>query len=123
MLDNGSPYVLIADDLDWVREMWAKGLASYDISFVTASSLEELNEVFEMNCNLLDAVILDGCIPGHDVNTIGFIRMVRGKGLRIPIVASSSLPVYRQMMMNAGATHQAPKDDAVDAVADLLSAP
>lgn len=123
MLNNGSLLVLIADDLDWVREMWAKGLEGYGISFVTASSLKELDEVFENNCSQLDAVILDGCIPGHDVNTIGFIRMVRSKGLRVPIVASSSLPVYGQMMVNAGATRQAPKDEAVDAVADLLSAP
>lgn len=122
MISN-TPLVLIADDLDWVLEMWAGALEDYGIKFVTASSLKELGEVFEENCHLLDAVILDGCIPGNDVNTIKFIWMVRDRGFKVPIVASSSLGEYRQMMMQAGASHQAPKDEAVDTVADLLSAP
>lgn len=122
MLDN-TYLVLIADDLPEVIEMWRKGLAGYDINVVTASTLEELDRVFEGHEQQLDAIILDGCIPGHDVNTLRFIWKVRDKGCRVPIVASSSLREYRDMMVRAGASHQAPKEAAADTVADVLSAP
>lgn len=123
MLDNGTHFVLIADDLPEVIEAWTKELAAYDITVVTASTLEELDKVFEEHEQQLDAIILDGCIPGHDVNTLRFIWRVRDKGCQVPIVASSSLREYRDMMIQAGASHQAPKQEAVDTVADLLSAP
>ncbi len=122
MLDNAY-LVLAADDLPEVLETWTKELAVYGITVVTASTLEELDRVFEEHEHQLDAIILDGCIPGHDVNTLRFIWKVRDRDCRVPIIASSSLPEYRRMMVRAGASHQAPKQEAVDTVADLLSTP
>lgn len=122
MLDNNY-LVLIADDLPEVIETWTKELTDYGITVVTASTLKDLDGAFEEHEHQLDAIILDGCIPGHDVNTLRFIRQVRDKGCRVPIVASSSLPEYRDMMVQAGASHQAPKKEAADIVADLLSTP
>ena len=120
---NNAHLVLIADDLPEVLGAWTKELAAYDVTVVAASTLEELDKVFEEHEQQLDAIILDGCIPGHDVNTLRFIWKVRDRGCQVPIIASSSLREYRDMMVRAGASHQAPKQEAVDAVADLLSAP
>jgi CheY-like chemotaxis protein len=121
--NSAAPIVLIADDLPRVISTWTHHLASYGIGVVVATSLEELHSVYAQHQSHIAAVILDGCIPGHFVNTIGFIRAARANGFTKPIVAASSLPEYRAQMVGAGCSHQAPKELAADLVADLLSAP
>jgi CheY-like chemotaxis protein len=118
-----SPLVLLADDLPEVINSWVNTLTEYGIPCLTVSSLEALDRAFNLYRNDISAVILDGCIPGHAVNTIDFILGARGSGFTAPIVASSSSSSYRAMMVRAGCSHQAPKAEAAHVVADLLSRP
>lgn len=118
-----SPLVLLADDLPEVLESWVNTLTEYGIPCMTASTLEGLDRGFALYRDDISAIILDGCIPGHSVNTIGFILEARSSGFTAPIVASSSLQSYREMMVRAGCSHQAPKGEAAHLVADLLSKP
>lgn len=121
--NSAASVVLIADDLSRIIETWTMGLADYGIEVVAATSLEELDTAFAAHRHQIAAVILDGCMPGDSLNTLGFIRTVRAKGFTKPIVAASSLREYRDAMVAAGCSHQAPKDQAVRMVADVLSTP
>ena len=115
-----SPLVLLADDLQKVLDDWVNTLTEYRIPCMTASTLEGLDRGFALYKDDISAIILDGCIPGHSVNTIEFILNARSTGFTKPIVASSSLESYREMMVRAGCSHQAPKDEAAMLVAKLL---
>ena len=112
--------VLLADDLPEVIESWVNTRTEYHIPCLTASTLSGLNRGFDLYKDDISAIILDGCIPGHEVNTIDFILMARRAGFTAPIVASSSLGSYRQMMVRAGCSHEAPKSEAPHLVAKLL---
>lgn len=116
-----APLVLIADDLPDVIRDWESALNGYGIKSVKAMSIRELCTTFFAHEHEIDAVILDGCIPGHSVNTIAFITIAREIGFTKPIIAASSLPRYRDQMVRWGCSHQAPKDTAADLAADLLS--
>lgn len=120
-ISNAAPLVLIADDLPDVIRGWESALDEYGIRTIKATTIRELCEIFLAHEHEIDAVILDGCIPGHSVNTIGFILIAREIGFTKPMIAASSLERYRDSMVARGCSHQAPKDQAAELVADLLS--
>ena len=115
--------VLIADDLTEVLDDWTDELTSYGVPCLRVSTLGGLDRAYELYRNEIKAVILDGCIPGHEVNTIEFILRVRSEGFTRPIIAASSSVYYRMLMVRAGCSHEAPKHYAAELVADLLSRP
>jgi len=118
---NNEPLVLIADDLPQVIDYYKQLLLNmYDISTVSATSLDQLDEVFDRFYNEIDVIILDGCIPGDKVNTIEFIRRVRAQGFTKPIIAASSMPEYRMQMMDAGCSHEREKEYAPELASWLL---
>jgi CheY-like chemotaxis protein len=105
-IDN-NPLVLIADDLPQVIAYYKRQLLDrYDISTVSATTLEQLDEVFDKFFHEIDVIILDGCIPGDTVNTISFIKRAREMGFTRPIIAASSMPAYRMQMIAAGCSHE-----------------
>ncbi len=117
---TNSHLVLVADDLPHIRMMWVSKLAEYDIAVVEVCTREELDTAFDANRERLSAIILDGCIPGNDINTIPFIQRARSEGFTRPIVASSGSTKYRRMMCENGASHDAPKTEAAELVLRLL---
>lgn len=119
--NNSAPLVLIADDLPDVIRNWESALHEYGIRTIKAMSIRDLCGTFLAHESEIAAVILDGCIPGHSVNTIGFIMIAREIGFTKPIIAASSLEKYRDRMVGWGCSHQAPKELAAELVADLLS--
>ena len=118
-----SPLVLLADDLPEVLESWVNTLTEYGVPCMTASTLEGLNRGFALYKDDISAIILDGCIPGHALNTERFILGARAGGFTNPIIAASSSWLYRDLMVEAGCSHQAPKGSAAHLAADLLSKP
>ena len=121
--NSACPLVLIADDLPHVIEAWESALTEYGIAVAKATTIRELCETFFAYEHEIDAIILDGCIPGDRPNTISFIDIVRQFGFTKPIIAASSSERYRANMMSWGCSHQAPKELAAELVIDLLSAP
>jgi hypothetical protein len=119
---NSAPLVLIADDLPDVIRSWESELDEYGIGVVKATTIRQLCEVFFAHEFEIEAIILDGCIPGHSPNTIPFVRLVREIGFTKPIIAASSSEVYREMMLNAGCSHEAPKEQAVELLVEVLTA-
>lgn len=118
-----SPLVLLADDLPEVLESWANTLSEYGIPCMTASTLTGLDRGFALYKDDISVIILDGCIPGHSLNTERFILDARASGYSNPIIAASSSWLYRDLMVEAGCSHQAPKGEAAHLAADLLSKP
>lgn len=119
--NNSAPKVLIADDLTWVIQDWESTLSEYGIEVVKATTIRELCEVFLAHEHEIEAIILDGCMPGDSPNTIPFVHIAREIGFDKPIIAASGLERYRDWMVRAGCSHQAPKEQAAELVADLLS--
>ena len=118
---NNEPLVLIADDLPKVIEYYKTLLLNkYDISTVSATSLDKLDEVFDKFFDEIDVIILDGCIPGDEVNTIDFIRRARARGFSKPIIAASSMHNYRMQMVNAGCSHETEKEYAPELASWLI---
>jgi len=118
---NNEPLVLIADDLPKVIDFYKQLLIKkYDISTVSATTLDELDEVFDRFIQQIDLVILDGCIPGNDINTIEFIERARARGFTKPIIAASSLPEYRMQMVDAGCSHETEKEFAPELASWIL---
>ncbi len=120
--NNSAPLVLIADDLPEVIRNWESVLGEYGIEVVKATTIRQLCEVFFARDHEIAAIILDGCIPGDSPNTIPFVHIARDVGFMRPIIAASSSGMYREWMVRAGCSHQAPKEQAAELVADLLSA-
>ena len=116
MTKDNSPLALIADDLPKVITHYKRELIHrFGISTVSATTLEQLYEVFDELFSEIDVIILDGCIPGNELNTIDFIRRAREKGFTKPILAASSSPEYRAMMLEAGCDGQSDKFNAPEA--------
>lgn len=120
-----NPIVLVVDDMQYCIDMHVNGLAELGLTIVTASTLRELDVMYAKHREELAVIILDGCIPGDEVNTYGFITRVRADmesgAFTGHLVAASSLPQYRETMVRAGCTHQAPKKGAAELVLELLT--
>lgn len=117
------PVVLIADDLPGVIQGWESALSEYGIGAISATTIRELCVQFLAHEHEIAAIIIDGCMPGDSLNTIPFIQLARGLGFIRPIIASSSSPKYREWMLRAGCSHEAPKHEAATLAAELLSKP
>lgn len=120
-IDN-NPLVLIADDLTEHISYYKKQLLErYDISTVSATTLEQLDEVFDKFFINVDVVILDGCMPGDTLNTIDFIRHARERGFTKPIIAASSSFEYRMAMIQAGCDYETEKESAPELASWILA--
>lgn len=69
-------------------------------------------ELIQMHWDELDGMIVDACVPGRRPTTIPLVKYVRSRKFRGPVIAASSVELYRDELMAAGATHQAAKDQA-----------
>lgn len=111
-IDN-HPFALIADDIPKFISYYKKELLNrHNVSTISATTLSMLYKQFDKYIDSIDVIILDGCIPGSTLNTLGFIEYARRSGFTKPIIAASSLPYYRELMLDAGCSHEAEKEDA-----------
>ena len=69
-----------------------------------------------------DAIVLDGCVPGDELNSLPFIDMVRARGYTGILVAASGSTVFRKQMMDAGCTHEVrEKGQAIKLLLEVLN--
>ncbi len=114
------PYILIVDD-DWsIISRYQNLLSARGIAFLKATSVSDLYQVFNEHQDEITGIILDGCIDAELECSLKFIRYARKLGFSGPIIAASSMSGYRQKMLDAGCSHQAPKAEAAQLVAKLL---
>lgn len=115
--------VLVVEDADhWVRTHLR--VLEGRVIVITAMTREDALRLYQKHRDELDAIILDGCVPGDAVNTHEFIRAVsadiRAGYFSGPLMAASSLAEYRKEMMATGCTHETWKDEAAKYTLTLL---
>jgi hypothetical protein len=88
-----------------------------------ASDIDGAKKMFESYREDIDAVVLDACVPGAEINTIPLLGFILNSGFDGPIIANSSMPKYSADLVSAGATHACSKNDAPYLTRKLLSMP
>ncbi len=121
MPEGTQKLILIADDSQEVIEYYEKWLHEDGFVTISATTLQQLDEVFDASFDKIDAVVLDGCIPGDELNTLGFIERALTNGFTQPIIAASSVADYRKMMVKAGCSAESEKKEVPDVIWDLFN--
>lgn len=109
--------VLIVDDLKGWHSQWKKELEGR-VEVVSATTLEEAEAEFQTNSDFA-AIFMDACVPGVEPTTLELTSRIR-QDFRGPMVAISSTPRYRRMLMDAGCTDECDKRDVSLMVRNLL---
>lgn len=95
--------VLVVEDHDKCYEIIAERLVG-KVKIIRADTLQEGWELFQKNPDL-DLIIMDACVPGDKPNAMPLVREIRRRGFDKPIIASSSITAYCNLLVEAGATH------------------
>ena len=117
LVGDQSPRVLVVDDNDEVRKNWVR-LLGRRVEVLEAVSLKEGERLYKANPDIV-LVVLDACVPGDTPNAMGLADLIR-KSFAGPIIAASNCSRYRQMLVNAGCTHQEEKFNVPAAICKLL---
>ena len=107
MSESGLPKVLVVEDDRMLQRMIALQLR--DVATVlSAHTLDEAREIFLGNPDVR-LVVLDGCLGSvfqvQIPDTLSLIPKMR-ETFHGPIIAASSFPSFREMMMGAGCDHR-----------------
>lgn len=106
MSEDEFPKVLVVDDDKWLQKMITLQLEN-GIAVLSAHTLAEARTLFAANPDIR-LVVLDGCLRSafqvQTPDTLPLIPEIR-ETFRGPIIAASSIPSFRQVMMEAGCDH------------------
>lgn len=91
-----------------------------DVECLEAMTIPEAEELFAANRDRIDAIILDACVPGDDINTVPLLRLFRSSGFAGPIVASSSSPHFGHTLVREGCDVAATKHACASVARRLL---
>lgn len=111
--------VLIVDDEAEWRDRWTRRLEREGAEVLKASSLEEGERLFEANPDLV-LVIMDACVPGlYPPNSMWLVKKMY-QTFKGPIIAASGHPDFRKMLVDAGASHEASKNEVLVLISKIL---
>jgi len=102
-MSEEKPKVLIVEDDKAWSELIRRGLGD-KVLILFAHSLAEGEEVFRKNLDI-DLIIMDACVPGDKPNAQFLVRDIR-KTFTGPIIAMSSMPTYRKVLLAAGCDYE-----------------
>jgi CheY-like chemotaxis protein len=109
--------VLVVEDDDvWQRKI-ADMLSGHTV--VSANTIEEAYEALKGVS--FDIILMDACVPGEKPNTMSLVTDIRGFGFTGPMVAISSIEVYRHKLVNAGCDHECAKWYLNTTLPDILA--
>jgi DNA-binding NtrC family response regulator len=109
--------VLVVEDRDFYYEDIIKGLDG-KVEVVWAQTLEEGEQCFREYD--FDLIIMDACLEEDWPDSMPLVKKILGSGYKRPIIAASSLAAYSRKLVEAGATHQAEKEEAGHLALELL---
>ena len=113
-----APKVLIVEDNEGWWKLWGHALHPRVRGFV-AESLEKA-ETMLPHLSDFALIVVDACVPGDDPNSMPLVRRIRAEGYRGPIIASSSVEKFRKLLLDAGCSHEVPKEEVPRLVVELL---
>lgn len=105
--DNKMKKVLIVEDSDYYRSIWADELEG-KVTLKSVADIEGAELWFNHEPNF-DAIVMDACVPGSTPNTLPLVRKFRAS-FAGPIIAVSSDYGYLQDLLKAGCDHESSKD-------------
>lgn len=91
--------VLLVEDMKIVHDGLKKMLGD-KISLLSAFTIEGAKKLFEENTDI-DAIVIDACVPGEEINTIPLVREFR-KEYNGPMIAISTNGDYQKQLVEAG---------------------
>lgn len=109
--------VLVVEDRTDLQSFWQQKLAD-TITILSATTIEEAEDLFSANPNI-DAIALDACVPGDDLNTLPLLRLFK-RTFNGPIIAISGSSEYRETLVKHGCTHECRKADLPQTLSMLL---
>jgi len=115
-----SKKVLIVDDMEQYHRSWKRGLKDLgsDALVLSAFSIEEARKLFNENPDI-DAIVMDACVPGNEPTTQPLVREFR-ETFKGPIIAVSSLGVYRKMLVESGCNYESEKPELPEMLLEIL---
>lgn len=99
-----SKKVLVVEDEMWRFEYW-QGKLGDRATIIGASTIEEGEELFGANPDI-DVIVIDGCVPGSELNTIPLVRKFR-ETFKGPMIAISGNGSFREELMKVGCNREA----------------
>lgn len=91
--------ILLIDDMDIVHDSLREKLNG-NVEIISAKTISEAKQLFQENPNV-DAIIMDACVPGEEINTLPLVREFREtySGLMIAISTDGD---YQKQLVDAG---------------------
>lgn len=117
--ERQKPLILMVED-DAVYVTRTQRMLGDAVQLVAANTLEGGLTLFEEHKDGLALILMDACVPGDDPNAMWLVRKIRESGFTKPIIAISSMPDYRQMLIRAGASDECAKVDIPTKVRRVL---
>lgn len=116
--------LIIEDEKDFhriLKRQFDLLLKGEKICLFFATSIEEAVEMFKLHQNDLSVISFDGCIAGGgtEPNTKILAEVFR-KSFKGPMIAVSGQPAFRKILMEAGCSHQCPKDVLAEEITKIL---
>lgn len=108
--------LIVEDGIPW-QNRWAKLLVD-KVILLQAYRIREARGLFEAH-PFIDLIALDACVPGAIPNTLELARFFR-QSFSGPMIAISSEPDYRQLLMQAGCDQGCSKDLLMIRITEIL---
>lgn len=118
--------VLVVEDERWRSRRYREILEVYGLEVYCAGTVEQAEAHYRKYKERIKAIIMDACVPGDEPNTLELVREIvadwKARGIAGIMVAASGIDQYRELLVEAGCTHNVPKDRAAQTVLNLLAA-
>ena len=109
--------VLIVEDDVSVQELYRSALCG-KVEMLHATSIEEAETLFAAHSDI-SAIIMDACVPGSKPTTQPLVTLFRKK-FHGPMIAASSEPHFRDLLVRAGCDYRSPKIDVPKKLREIL---
>lgn len=112
--------VLIVEDMPMYHHQWYIEISDCEreIEMVSATTLEEARTKFAANPDI-DIIVMDACVPGDRPNTYSLTQEMR-KTFKGPMIACSTIPEYREILMQAGCDYASSKTGLVQLLIEII---
>lgn len=109
--------VLIVEDDSFFMRIMAERLSG-KAEVLQATTLGVGEQIFDQNPDLA-LILMDACVPGDRPNSMPLVQKIR-RSFTGPIIATSSDPRFRKILLQAGCNHEADKQMAGLLAIELL---
>lgn len=117
-MEERLPVIFIVEDNADTVEAYTEVLRGSAV-VVAATTVPEAEAVIASGIPFA-AVLMDGCLTGHELETEPLVRLLRDGGFPGPVIATSSRSEFQERLLAAGCDHACDKGDAWKLALELL---